>query len=95
MFLFIAEFFGFFAFLMVGAGFWVLLFAEKVRVSFLKRFFFLGPWLTLLKATLGLEFKNDYLRGGAKNLLGIFLIIAGLIILSGLWFVVNEGLIIR
>ena len=95
MYLIVAIFFSISALLMIGAGLWVLLFAKQVKVSFLRRYLLLGPWVTFLKAKLGLKFKESYLRGGAKNLLGIFLIIAGLIILSGLWFVVNEGLIIR
>jgi len=94
MYLFIAIFFGFSAFLMVGVGFWILFFVEQVDVSFLKRYSLLGPWLTALKAILGLKPREYYLKNWAKNLLGLYLLIAGLAILYTIWLSVNGGLII-
>ena len=94
MYLIVALFFGIFALFMIGAGIWVLFFTEKVKLSFLRRYLLLGPWVTFLKARLGLGFKEFYVRGWAKNLVGLFLIIAGFVILLGLWNAVGECLIV-
>jgi hypothetical protein len=94
VYLIVTIFFSISALLMIGAGFWVLLFAKQVRLSFLRRYLLLGPWVTFLKANLGLRLRESYLRGKAKNFLGIFLIIAGLVILFGLWKTVGECLIV-
>jgi len=93
MYLFVAIFFGLSALLMVGAGFWILFFKKQVNVSFLRRWIFLGPWITTLKAILGLESRESYLKSWAKNFLGLFLLIAGLVILYGVWRCANTGLI--
>jgi hypothetical protein len=93
MFCFVAIFFGFLAILMIAGGGWIFL-AKKVNVSFLRRYFLLGPWLTTLKKSLGIELGNYYLKGWTKNLLGLFLLIAGFLILYTLWLVVKNGLII-
>lgn len=94
MYLFVAIFLVISAFLMVGAGFWILFFTKQVKVNFLRRYLLLGPWLTTLKNILGLKPKENYLKGWAKNLLGLFLLVAGLAILYAIWFALKDGLIV-
>jgi len=94
VYLLVAIIFGFLAFILVGVGIWILFFAKEVKMSFLRRYILLGPWLTALKTILGLEFRESHLKGWRKNLLGLFLLIAGLVIFYGIWLTINGGLII-